>query len=378
MRADAKGIVQSTDLVPDGPRRTATLTLLHHPTGATLDAHAGLGRARRARRTRSSSCTSTSRRGRRRASQRVGDCVAPRRAHAAVVEGERVGALAVIAVVCRARAASCPSAATRPSPRPAGGALLVGDRHRRGGGQPGRHRRTDDVTLAEVGAYAPGAWAGAARPARWPTSTSSCCRPRPTGATSRPGWPTSSAGRCSPARSQIGADAGPTLVRQGGLRGRGPSPSPSPFVATLQPGVRGVGRRPPPATPDVSAGRRSPSSDRRRRRRRADRGARRPTRPPSTSPRRSRSSAAAPASAAPSRSPLLGGVAGAARRLARRHPGRHRRRAGSPRAPDRHHRRHRRPRASTSRSASAARCSTSPGSAIPTTSSRSTPTRTAR
>ena len=89
MRAHAKGIEQSTDLVPmsfDG----STLTLLHHPTGEhhvrTPDwvvlaippnpvewlyrelLAAGVS------------------------VERVGDCVAPRRAHAAVVEGERAGA----------------------------------------------------------------------------------------------------------------------------------------------------------------------------------------------------------------------------------------------------------------------------------------------
>ena len=47
IRAGSKGIVQSTDVVPMGFDGT-TLTLLHHPTGANLDAHAGLGRARRA------------------------------------------------------------------------------------------------------------------------------------------------------------------------------------------------------------------------------------------------------------------------------------------------------------------------------------------
>ncbi len=89
MRAGAKGIVQSTDLVPMGFDGT-TLTLLHHPTGANVvrtpdwvvlavpaapdDAlyldlkAAGIP------------------------VERVGDCVAPRRAHAAVVEGERAGA----------------------------------------------------------------------------------------------------------------------------------------------------------------------------------------------------------------------------------------------------------------------------------------------
>jgi 2,4-dienoyl-CoA reductase (NADPH2) len=91
MRANAKGIVQSTDLVPMGFDGT-TLTLLHHPTGrnetrtpdwvvlavpaAPDDAlygalrRAGWGSDRL---------------------ERVGDCVAPRRAHAAVVEGQRAG-----------------------------------------------------------------------------------------------------------------------------------------------------------------------------------------------------------------------------------------------------------------------------------------------
>ena len=89
MRAGAKGIVQSTDLVPMGFDGT-TLTLLHHPTGANvvrtpdwvvlavpaapdeqlyLDLKAAGVPV-----------------------ERVGDCVAPRRAHAAVVEGERAGA----------------------------------------------------------------------------------------------------------------------------------------------------------------------------------------------------------------------------------------------------------------------------------------------
>ncbi|MET0323847.1 MAG: mycofactocin system FadH/OYE family oxidoreductase 2 [Ilumatobacteraceae bacterium] len=91
MRAGAKGIEQSTDLVPMGFDGT-TLTLLHHPTGADvvrtpdwvvlavpaapdeqlyLDLKASGLRV-----------------------ERVGDCVAPRRAHAAVVEGERAGAAA--------------------------------------------------------------------------------------------------------------------------------------------------------------------------------------------------------------------------------------------------------------------------------------------
>ena len=89
IRAGAKGIVQSTDLVPMG-MADGVLTLQHHPTGtmqerrpdwvvcavpptpaealylALRDAGVDV--------------------------QRVGDCVAPRRAHAAVVDGARVGA----------------------------------------------------------------------------------------------------------------------------------------------------------------------------------------------------------------------------------------------------------------------------------------------
>jgi mycofactocin system FadH/OYE family oxidoreductase 2 len=93
MRAGAKGIVQSTDLVPMGmgePSHRRILDLLHHPTGINhtrtpdwvvlavpaspvewlyhdLKA-AGFS------------------------VERIGDCVAPRRAHAAVIEGERAGA----------------------------------------------------------------------------------------------------------------------------------------------------------------------------------------------------------------------------------------------------------------------------------------------
>lgn len=100
MRAEAKGIVQRTDLVPMGFDGT-TLQLLHHPTGASetrtpdwlvlavpaapdetlyhelvaafAEPGRGHGRATPVEVTR------------------VGDCVAPRRAHAAVVEGDRAG-----------------------------------------------------------------------------------------------------------------------------------------------------------------------------------------------------------------------------------------------------------------------------------------------
>ncbi len=89
MRASKKGIVQTTDLVPMG-MQGSTLDLLHHPTGTNVTrtpdwvvlavpaspvewlyhdlTAAGWS------------------------VERVGDCVAPRRAHAAVVDGERAGA----------------------------------------------------------------------------------------------------------------------------------------------------------------------------------------------------------------------------------------------------------------------------------------------
>jgi len=89
IRAGEKGIVQTTDLVPMG-MEGRRLELLHHPTGTIVDrtpdwvvlaVHANpvewlyhdLKRAGVS-------------------VERVGDCVAPRRAHAAVVEGERAGA----------------------------------------------------------------------------------------------------------------------------------------------------------------------------------------------------------------------------------------------------------------------------------------------
>ncbi len=89
IRAAAKGIAQSTDLVPMGIEGDE-LVLLHHPTGAHQRRRCdwvvlavppapaeGLYHELRAAGM---------------VVQRVGDCVAPRRAHAAVVEGDRVGA----------------------------------------------------------------------------------------------------------------------------------------------------------------------------------------------------------------------------------------------------------------------------------------------
>ncbi|MBI4884802.1 MAG: mycofactocin system FadH/OYE family oxidoreductase 2 [Actinobacteria bacterium] len=89
MRANSKGIRQSTDLVPMG-FTDGELSLLHHPTGVS--------QTRRPdwvvlavpptpvewlyNDLRSAGVSV----------QRVGDCVAPRRAHAAVIDGDRVGA----------------------------------------------------------------------------------------------------------------------------------------------------------------------------------------------------------------------------------------------------------------------------------------------
>ena len=89
IRAHAKGIVQSTDLVPMG-LAGHEVTLLHHPTGVnhgrTVDwvvlavAPSPVEWLYHDLRAAGFSV------------ERVGDCVAPRRAHAAVVEGERAGA----------------------------------------------------------------------------------------------------------------------------------------------------------------------------------------------------------------------------------------------------------------------------------------------
>ena len=89
IRAGEKGIVQTTDLVPMG-MEGRTLNLLHHPTGTNftrtpdwvvLAVHANpvewLYNDLKAAGV---------------SVERVGDCVAPRRAHAAIVEGERAGA----------------------------------------------------------------------------------------------------------------------------------------------------------------------------------------------------------------------------------------------------------------------------------------------
>jgi 2,4-dienoyl-CoA reductase (NADPH2) len=90
IRATAKRIVQTTDLVPMG-FDGGTLDLLHHPTGTNVTRRPDwvvlavpptpvewLYRDLKAAGW---------------SVERVGDCVAPRRAHSAVVEGERAGAM---------------------------------------------------------------------------------------------------------------------------------------------------------------------------------------------------------------------------------------------------------------------------------------------
>jgi 2,4-dienoyl-CoA reductase (NADPH2) len=89
MRATAKGITQTTDLVPTAWDGT-TLQLLHHPTGTNVErapdwivlAVPGTP----------VDALYLELKAEGRSVERVGDCVAPRRAHAAVVEGERAGA----------------------------------------------------------------------------------------------------------------------------------------------------------------------------------------------------------------------------------------------------------------------------------------------
>jgi len=93
MRATKKGIVQTTDLVPMGLEAGGTvntLNLLHHPTGSTVlrtpdwvVLAVPAGPVEWLYSDLKAAGWSV---------DRVGDCLAPRRAHAAVIEGERAGA----------------------------------------------------------------------------------------------------------------------------------------------------------------------------------------------------------------------------------------------------------------------------------------------
>jgi mycofactocin system FadH/OYE family oxidoreductase 2 len=94
MRAHAKGIRQRTDLVVLGsepaPGGGVLLGLLHHPTGAT--SQLGCDWAVTAVPPEPEEALWHGLAGAPLEVHRVGDCLAPRRAHAAVIEGERVGA----------------------------------------------------------------------------------------------------------------------------------------------------------------------------------------------------------------------------------------------------------------------------------------------
>jgi 2,4-dienoyl-CoA reductase (NADPH2) len=89
VRASTKGIVQSTDLVPMG-FDGEVLQLLHHPTGVMLERRPDWVVLAVPPNPVEWLYSDLKQRGVR--VERVGDCVAPRRAHAAVVDGERVGA----------------------------------------------------------------------------------------------------------------------------------------------------------------------------------------------------------------------------------------------------------------------------------------------
>jgi len=94
VRAHAKGIRQSTDLVvmaaaPDGESGGVTLTLLHHPTGEQRERRCDWVVCATHQAPEDSLWHELA--GSAFTVDRVGDCLAPRRAHAAVAEGHRAG-----------------------------------------------------------------------------------------------------------------------------------------------------------------------------------------------------------------------------------------------------------------------------------------------
>ena len=91
IRAHAKGIVQSTDLVPMS-YASGELTLLHHPTGDNSTRRPDWVVLAVPPQPVDWLYTELKKSGV--SVERIGDCVAPRRAHAAVVEGERAGSTA--------------------------------------------------------------------------------------------------------------------------------------------------------------------------------------------------------------------------------------------------------------------------------------------
>jgi 2,4-dienoyl-CoA reductase (NADPH2) len=93
MRADAKGIVQSTELVPMG-LEGGVLALQHHPTGQMHERRPDWIVCAVPAAPAEALYHALRDGGHERDGQvlRIGDAVAPRRAHAAVIDGERVGA----------------------------------------------------------------------------------------------------------------------------------------------------------------------------------------------------------------------------------------------------------------------------------------------
>ena len=198
---------------------------LHHPTGAPCSGGATGWCARRQARGRALARAA----GAPFEVHRVGDCVAPRRAHAAVIEGERAGwrcdhsqPTACVLAVIVVRDGQLPPARRETIAEAGGAALIAGsgtgkaadglDRPAGCGwsrcrGRPGRAGR-------HAGAGARGrAW--------------SCCRRRPTGAISRRGWPCSgpaAAGRRRPVRArrvEVPARRPLSGARRGGRARRG-------------------------------------------------------------------------------------------------------------------------------------------------------------
>jgi 2,4-dienoyl-CoA reductase (NADPH2) len=94
VKAHAKGIRQRTDVVvldarQDGGR--LVLSLQHHPTGTALELACDWAACAVPPQPEDTLWRELSGTGPPFELHRIGDCVAPRRAHAAVIEGERVG-----------------------------------------------------------------------------------------------------------------------------------------------------------------------------------------------------------------------------------------------------------------------------------------------
>ena len=87
VRAEAKGITQLTDVVPMAATEGITVTLQHHPTGSEVTRQVDWVVC--AVQQRADDALWQALKGSAFPVHRVGDCVAPRRAHAAVIEGHR-------------------------------------------------------------------------------------------------------------------------------------------------------------------------------------------------------------------------------------------------------------------------------------------------